>query len=177
MKAGDRTSVGQYLGRQEHPIHSLGVLRLLRDFRSTVIAGALLAFSCVGISAAVTSTPAEGATRAPSAVGSSKPSSGASIVGEASIDDGSGYWSAYSDGTVIPHGTAVFHGDARGRHLNGPVVAIASTGSGRGYWLLKRNGGILSFGNAKFHGSPAGKSLNKPFVAISSAPGGRGYWG
>jgi hypothetical protein len=71
----------------------------------------------------------------------------------------------------------VFHGDARGRHLNGPVVAIASTGSGRGYWLLKRNGGILSFGNAKFHGSPAGKSLNKPFVAISSAPGGRGYWG
>jgi ice-binding like protein/fibronectin type III domain protein len=149
---------------------------VLRNFCATVIAGALLSFSCVAISAAVTSSPAEGATRTPSVAGSSSPPAGATIVGEASIDDGSGYWTAYSNGTVTAHGTAVFGGDATKRHLSAPVVAIASTSTGHGYWLLTRNGEVLSFGDAKFHGSAATKNSNKPFVAISSAPGSRGYW-
>jgi endoglucanase len=175
METGHRTLIRQQLARQKHSVHPAGTSRLFWKVCATLVAGTLLSFSCAGSSVA-SSAPAEGATRIPAVASASKPSTRATIVGEASIGDGSGYWTAYSNGTVTAHGTAVIHGDATDRHLSQPIVAIAATSSGHGYWLLTRNGGIRSFGDAKFYGSAATKNLSTPFVGISSAPGGRGYW-
>jgi len=56
-----------------------------------------------------------------------------SAVGMASTPDGSGYWVAWSNGIVNPHGSAQSYGDASHLTLNQPITHIVSTPDGKGY--------------------------------------------
>ena len=97
-------------------------------------------------------------------------------VGFATTSDGLGHWSVTPVGVVTAAGSAVHHGDLRGRNLNRPVVGLARTTTGRGYWLVAGDGGIFSFGDAQFYGSTGAITLNKPIVGMTATPSGSGYW-
>jgi hypothetical protein len=87
-----------------------------------------------------------------------------------------GYMIAKADGTVEPHGKALWLGDMRDTALAQPIVAIAETPSQAGYWLVASDGGIFNFGDALFYGSMGGQALNSPIVAMASTKSGKGYW-
>ncbi|MEP6658682.1 MAG: hypothetical protein ABJD24_02060 [Acidimicrobiales bacterium] len=87
-----------------------------------------------------------------------------------------GYMIAKADGTVEPHGKALWLGDMRDTALVQPIVAIAETPSQAGYWLAASDGGIFNFGDAAFLGSMGGQKLNSPIVAMASTKSGKGYW-
>jgi hypothetical protein len=87
-----------------------------------------------------------------------------------------GYMIAKADGTVEPHGKALWLGDMRDTALAQPIVAIAETPSQAGYWLVASDGGIFNFGDALFYGSMGGVKLNSPIVAMASTKSGKGYW-
>jgi hypothetical protein len=98
------------------------------------------------------------------------------IVNGFSTPGGSGYWLVYEDGTVTPHGSAAFFGDASNLPLNGPVVGGAVTPNGKGYWLVAQDGGIFTYGNAHFFGSMGAAHLNQPVFSMSPTKSGKGYW-
>jgi hypothetical protein len=87
-----------------------------------------------------------------------------------------GYMIAKADGTVEPHGGALWLGDMRDTALTQPIVAIAETPSQLGYWLAASDGGVFNFGDAAFLGSMGGQKLNSPIVAMASTKSGKGYW-
>ena len=90
--------------------------------------------------------------------------------------DGSGYWIATSDGTVLNFGAASHFGDMSAVTLNKPVVGMAPTQTGNGYWLVASDGGIFSFGDAVFYGSTGALVLNSPIVDMTASTTGAGYW-
>jgi hypothetical protein len=97
-------------------------------------------------------------------------------VGIASTPDGGGYWIAYSNGAVSPHGDAGNYGGVSGLTLNAPINHIVSTPDGKGYWLVAADGGTFSEGDAQFYGSTGGLHLNAPVVDMAPTPDGGGYW-
>ena len=97
-------------------------------------------------------------------------------VGIASTPDGGGYWIAYSNGAVFPHGDAEFYGGVSNLTLNAPVDHIVSTPDGRGYWLIAADGGTFSEGDAQYYGSTSSLRLNAPVVDMTPTPDGGGYW-
>ena len=103
-------------------------------------------------------------------------SPGEKAVSLSATPSGTGYWVFTDKGRVFPFGTAVFHGDMGGVHLNGPVLGSVATPDGGGYWMVGSDGGIFSFGNAVFHGSTGNLRLNKPVMAMAPAANGSGYW-
>ena len=115
------------------------------------------------------------------ALHSASAASGSSAVGMVATYDNvtkktNGYMIAMADGTVEPHGRAVWLGDMRDVALAQPIVAIAETPSQLGYWLVASDGGIFNFGDAPFLGSMGGQKLNSPIVAMASTKSGKGYW-
>ena len=97
-------------------------------------------------------------------------------VGMASTPDGGGYWIAWTNGAVHPHGDAGDYGGVQNLTLNAPITHIVSTPDGRGYWLVAADGGTFTEGNAQFYGSTGGMHLNAPVVDIAPTPDGAGYW-
>ena len=97
-------------------------------------------------------------------------------VGIASTPSGGGYWIAYSNGAVAPHGDAGNFGGVSNLALNAPINHIVSTPDGGGYWLVAADGGTFSEGDAQFYGSTGSMRLNAPVVDIAPTPDGRGYW-
>ena len=89
---------------------------------------------------------------------------------------GNGFWVSTTDGKVTPEGDAVWHGDAFGLQLAGPIVDVAATPSGGGYWLLGGDGGVFNFGNAGYSGSMGGSHLNGQALQLVGTPSGAGYW-
>ena len=128
--------------------------------------------------AAPVATPRVGETGVTAAAGSTGRVAAAagSVVGEAPLSNGGGFFVAFSSGAVEVAGSAVWRGDMANRPLNKAIVGIASTPSGRGYWLVASDGGIFAFGDAGFYGSTGSIHLNRPIIGIASAPDGRGYW-
>jgi hypothetical protein len=114
------------------------------------------------------------------ALQSASAASGSPTVGMAATYDAAtktfGYLLAQADGTVEPHGTALWVGDMRKTALAQPIVAIAETPSQKGYWLVASDGGVFNFGDAAFLGSMGGQKLNSPIVAMASTKSGKGYW-
>ena len=100
----------------------------------------------------------------------------ASVVGMASTPDGNGYWLAWDNGLVTPHGDALDLGDASGLPLNSPIAHIVATSDGLGYWLVAGDGGTFAFGDARFFGSMGGTTLNRPVVDLAPTVDGGGYW-
>jgi len=96
-------------------------------------------------------------------------------VAAAPTPSGSGFWVAWSNGTVTPEGAAHFYGDASAVHLTAPVVGIAATATGYGYWLLGADGGVFSFGDAKFYGSTGNVALHAPALQMGATYSGKGY--
>jgi len=99
-----------------------------------------------------------------------------SYVAIVATADGSGYWEARSDGTIMDFGDAVNFGDMANRVLNAPIVSMVATPDGGGYWLLGADGGVFSFGDARFFGSTGSIPLNAPVVSMAVTPDGGGYW-
>lgn len=98
-------------------------------------------------------------------------------VGMAATPDGGGYWIAFSDGSVHPHGDAPnIANNLSSQHLNAPITHIVATPDGQGYWLVASDGGTFSFGDAPFYGSMGGQHLNAPVVDMAPTPDGGGYW-
>ncbi len=97
-------------------------------------------------------------------------------VGIASTPDGGGYWVAWSNGAVTPHGDAQDYGNASGLNLVAPISHIVGTTDGRGYWLVAADGGTFAFGDAGFYGSMGGMALNAPVVDLAPTRDGKGYW-
>ena len=97
-------------------------------------------------------------------------------VGIASTPDGGGYWIAYSNGAVSPHGDAGNYGGVSDLVLNAPINHIVATPDGKGYWLVAADGGTFSEGDAHFYGSTGGLRLNAPVVDMAPTPDGGGYW-
>ena len=97
-------------------------------------------------------------------------------VGLASTPDGGGYWIAYSNGAVSPHGDAGNYGGVSNLTLNAPINHIVATPDGRGYWLVAADGGTFSEGDAQFYGSTGSMHLNAPIVDMAPTPDGGGYW-
>jgi hypothetical protein len=97
-------------------------------------------------------------------------------VGIASTPDGGGYWIAYSNGAVSPHGNAGNYGGVQNLTLNAPINHIVSTPDGGGYWLVAADGGTFSEGDAQFYGSTGSMHLNAPVVDMAPTPDGGGYW-
>lgn len=118
-------------------------------------------------SAAPTPAPAPTPTPAPAAP---------TAVGIASTPDGGGYWIAYSNGAVAPHGDAGNYGGVSNLTLNEPINHIVATPGGRGYWLVASDGGTFSEGDAQFYGSTGSMHLNAPVVDMAPTPNGGGYW-
>ena len=115
------------------------------------------------------------------ALHSASAASGSNAVGMVATYDAvtkrtNGYMIAKADGTVEPHGSALWLGDMRDTALAQPIVAIAETPSQAGYWLAASDGGVFSFGDAAFLGSMGGQKLNSPIVAMASTKSGKGYW-
>ena len=84
----------------------------------------------------------------------------------------SGYWLAFSDGTVQAAGTATAPTGGTPAVPN-RVVGVAASATGRGYWLVDAAGGIHPFGDAPGvapHGTPGA------VVAVAAAPTGGGFW-
>jgi hypothetical protein len=100
----------------------------------------------------------------------------ASVVGMASTPDGNGYWLAWNNGLVTPHGDALGLGDASRLSLNSPIAHIVATPDGLGYWLVAGDGGTFAFGDAGFFGSMGGTTLNRPVVDLAPTADGGGYW-
>ena len=120
-----------------------------------------------------TSTPAP--TPAPSPIPPPAPAP-PTAVGMAATPDGGGYWIAYSNGAVSPHGEAQQFGGLSGHDLNAPVNHIVATPDGLGYWLVAADGGIFTFGDAGFYGSTGSLHLNAPIVDMAPTFNGRGYY-
>lgn len=97
-------------------------------------------------------------------------------VGIASTPSGGGYWIAYSNGAVSPHGDAGNYGGVSNLVLNAPINHIVSTPDGGGYWLVAADGGTFSKGDAQFYGSTGGMRLNAPVVDMAPTSDGGGYW-
>lgn len=97
-------------------------------------------------------------------------------VAIASPEKGGGYFLATSFGKVIPFGSLRSHGDATGRHLAGPIVAMEATPAGDGYWLVGSNGSVFTFGAAKFRGAAVHEDLPAPITGMALTPNGKGYW-
>ncbi len=97
-------------------------------------------------------------------------------VGIASTPDGGGYWVAWSDGFVIPHGNAGSFGDASNLNLTAPITHVVATPDGGGYWLVAGDGGTFAYGDAGFYGSMGATQLNKPVVDLAPTVDGKGYW-
>lgn len=97
-------------------------------------------------------------------------------VALASPRHGGGYWLATSFGKVLRFGLAKDYGDASGRKLTGPVVAMEPSAAGAGYWLADAKGSVYNFGDAKFHGSAVHLDLPAPISAMAATPDGGGYW-
>ena len=100
----------------------------------------------------------------------------ARAVGVASSAYGSGYWLAWSDGTVTDYGDALDLGDASSLALDAPITHIVATPDEFGYWLVAADGGVFGYGDAGFYGSMGGKPLNRPVVDMAPTPDGLGYW-
>ncbi|MFZ0666084.1 MAG: hypothetical protein WAM97_10030 [Acidimicrobiales bacterium] len=98
-----------------------------------------------------------------------------SVVGAASLDDGTGYYEVDAQGTVAAFGAATCYGDLTGFKLNKPIVGMAVDRQTGGYWLVAADGGVFSF-NAPFQGSMGGKHLNQPVVGVVANLNGTGYW-
>jgi hypothetical protein len=114
-------------------------------------------------------------------ISSSSPSSPSSTtpptaVGIASTPDGGGYWIAFSNGAVSPHGDANNFGGVSNLHLNAPINHIVATSDGDGYWLVASDGGTFSLGDANFYGSTGSTHLNAPVVDMAPTPDDGGYW-
>jgi hypothetical protein len=97
-------------------------------------------------------------------------------VGIASTPDGGGYWIAYANGAVSPHGNAGNYGGVSDLVLNAPINHIVATPDGRGYWLVAADGGTFTKGDAQFYGSTGSMHLNAPIVDMAPTPDGGGYW-
>ena len=79
----------------------------------------------------------------------SAPVAAAVAVGMAATPDGGGYWIAYSNGAVHPHGDApAIANNLDQVQLNAPITHIVATPDGKGYWLVASDGGTFSFGDA-----------------------------
>jgi hypothetical protein len=100
----------------------------------------------------------------------------ASVAGMASTPDGSGYWLAWSNGSVTDYGNALDFGDASKFALNQPIAHIVATPDGFGYWLVAADGGVFAFGDAGFFGSTGAMHLNQPVVDMAPTPDAEGYW-
>lgn len=98
------------------------------------------------------------------------------VTAMTSRPDGTGYWIATSDGSVLNFGAASHFGDMSAVTLNKPLVGMASTATGNGYWLVASDGGIFSFGDASFYGSTGALVLNSPIVDMAASATGAGYW-
>ncbi len=92
------------------------------------------------------------------------------------VDGCKGYWVVDAAGQVSAFGSAAFHGDLSGDHLNAPIISITATADGGGYWLLGADGGVFAFGDAVFHGSTGGIHLNASVVGMAVTADGGGYW-
>ena len=92
-------------------------------------------------------------------------------MGLAPSPDGTGFWIALADGTVIPFGTAPTLGDVRSLILQGEIVDIAAGPSG--YWLLGADGGIFSF-DERFLGSGS-EALSGDAARLGVFDGDTGY--
>jgi len=96
-------------------------------------------------------------------------------VAVAATPSGNGDWTTSGAGVVASFGTATFHGDLTGTHINAPIVGMAADPVTGGYWLVGADGGVYSF-DAAFHGSAGAIHLNSPIVGITTTPDGGGYW-
>jgi hypothetical protein len=170
-----RTScpAGQAATPRKRRRHLYPALLVLTLTGSTVLGAAVGTSSAVGAELAVSARPAAthasaGSVRLDAATGG--------IVGSAPLPKGGGFWTAFSNGTVVSNGSAPFLGDMSGQALNAPIIGIAATADGGGYWLLAADGGIFTFGDAKFYGSTGAQALAAPIVAMAASPTGGGYW-
>ncbi len=93
---------------------------------------------------------------------------------QVTVQSGSGYWMAASDGGIFAY-DAPFFGSMGGKPLNQPIVGIAADPTTRGYWEVAADGGLFAF-DAPFFGSMGGQPLNKPIVGLVATPDGGGYW-
>ena len=100
----------------------------------------------------------------------------APVVAMASNAEGTGYWSANSQGQIATEGAVTNEGSTAGLHLNAPIVEIVAAPNGPGYWEVASDGGVFAFGAAQFHGSMGGHALNAPIVGLVATADGRGYW-
>ena len=121
----------------------------------------------ITINSAASPSPAPAPAPAPAAP---------TAVGIASTPNGGGYWIAYSNGAVSPHGNAINYGGVSKLVLNAPINHIVSTPDGGGYWLVAADGGTFTEGDAHFYGSTGSMHLNAPVVDMAPTPDGGGYW-
>ena len=98
-----------------------------------------------------------------------------SVVGGASLDDGTGYYEIDASGDVATFGAATCYGSLAGVALNKPIVGMAVDRATGGYWLVGADGGVFAF-NAPWLGSTGDLRLNAPVVGMSATLDGSGYW-
>jgi hypothetical protein len=142
----------------------------VRALRLGIVAAVLLALIAPG-GALEGSSSAATASTATATVATS-----GAAVGIAVMPSGTGSWTAFGDGSILPRGGAPDLGSLVGVALARPIVDIAPTPSGAGYWMVASDGGVFSFGDASFYGSTGDIRLNQPIVGMASTPSGRGYW-
>ena len=97
------------------------------------------------------------------------------VVGGASVDDGTGYYEVDAAGDVAAFGAATCYGSLAGVSLNKPIVGMAVDRATGGYWLVSADGGVFAF-NAPYLGSTGGVRLHAPVVGITATLDGSGYW-
>ena len=133
-------------------------------------------FTVKAINAVGSSMPSNQMAVTPPVAFSSVGSLPAPVVAMASNAEGTGYWSANSQGQIATEGAVTNEGSTAGLHLNAPIVEIVATPNGPGYWEVASDGGVFAFGAAQFHGSMGGNALNAPIVGLVATADGRGYW-
>jgi hypothetical protein len=101
----------------------------------------------------------------------------APVVGVVTAKQGLGYWIVASDGTVVPFGSAAYHGGSPALAGGDQVAALAPTADDGGYWLATNTGKVIPYGNAAPLGAPIGTpSLTAPVAGMAVSRTGDGYW-
>ncbi len=143
---------------------------------SHLILGTTYYFTVKAINSVGSSMPSNQMAVTPPVTFPSVGSLPAPVVAMASNPEGTGYWSANSQGQITTHGAVTNEGSTAGLHLNAPIVEIVAAPHGPGYWEVASDGGVFTFGAAQFHGSMGGHALNAPIVGLVATADGKGYW-
>ena len=116
-----------------------------------------------------------GAGNAPSYGGATGLAYDSPVVGIVAAPDGSGYWLADADGSVLAFGGAKLFGSIPTKALRASIVGMAATTDGQGYWLASSAGDVYAFGDALRLGSRQDQPSERAISSIVADPQGRGY--